>query len=336
MTQRGTFQKYFTQTEIKTFLDQVLDEEAIPVAPGVLYVFRDKDAEQRFLVDRSRRRRPPLRAPTPRPRLPTTREPRERRDRAAEREAAWREPLERLWTLWLNLGRPPEKSEIGEDLLALTEGFGSPAKALRFLESRRDPAELEQAARARRDDLLVYLALQQFERRRPYRHLERGLQQNIKHFFGDYAAARTEASEWLFRIADIGALEDSCRAAAEQGLGWLDSGRSLQLHAGLVERPPVLRLYVGCAAVLYGDYHQADLVKIHIASGKVSLMRYDDFEGQALPRLVERVKIRLRDLDIDYFAYGEVYEPPFFYCKSRYINEEFERYPEQLAFDQVV
>jgi DNA phosphorothioation-associated putative methyltransferase len=337
MTQRGTFQKYFTQTEIKTFLDQVLDEEAIPVAPGVLYVFRDKDAEQRFLVDRSRRRRPSLRAPTPRPRLPTTREPRERRDRAAEREAAWREPLERLWTLWLNLGRPPEKSEIGEDLLALTEGFGSLPKALRFLESRRDPAELEQAVRARRDDLLVYLALQQFERRRPYRRLERDLQQDIKHFFGDYAAARTEASEWLFRIADIGALEDACRAAAEQGLGWLDPGRSLQLHAGLVERlPPVLRLYVGCAAVLYGDYHQADLVKIHIASGKVSLMRYDDFEGQALPRLVERVKIRLRDLDIDYFAYGEVYEPPFLYRKSRYINEEFERYPEQLAFDQAL
>ncbi|MTW19727.1 DNA phosphorothioation-associated putative methyltransferase [Allochromatium palmeri] len=337
MTKRGTFQKYFTPSEIKTFLDQALDEEAIPVAPGVLYVFRDKDAEQRFLVDRSRRRRQPLRAPSPRLREPVSREPRARRDRAAEREAAWREPLERLWALWLSLGRPPEKSEVGEDLLALTEGFGSLAKARRFLESRRDPAELEQAARARRDDLLVYLALQQFERRRPYRHLERGLQQDIKHFFGDYAAARAEASEWLFRIADIGALEDACRAAAEQGLGGLDPGRSLQLHASLVERlPPVLRLYVGCAAVLYGDYHQADLVKIHIASGKVSLMRYDDFAGQALPRLIERVKIRLRDLDIDYFAYGEAYEPPFLYRKSRYINEEFEHYPEQLAFDQAL
>lgn len=337
MTQRGTFQKYFTQSEIKTFLNQVLDEEAIAVAPGVLYVFRDKDAEQRFLVDRYRRRRQPLRAPTPRPRIPSEREPRPRRDRAAELEAAWREPLERLWTLRLSLGRPPEKSEVGEDLLALTEGFGSLNKALRFLESRRDPAELEQAARARRDDLLVYLALQQFERRRAYSHLERSLQQDIKHFFGDYAAARAEAAEQLFRIADIGAIEDACRTAAEQGLGWLDPGRSLQLHASLVERlPPLLRIYVGAAAVLYGDCQYADLVKIHIASGKVSLMRYDDFEGQALPRLIERVKIRLRDLDIDYFAYGEDYEPPFLYRKSRTINEEFERYPEQLAFDQAL
>jgi len=120
-------------------------------------------------------------------------------------------------------------------------------------------------------------------------------------------------------------------------MGWLDPGRSLQLHASLVERlPPLLRIYVGAAAVLYGDCRHADLLKIHIASGKVSLMRYDDFEGQALPRLIERVKIRLRDLDIDYFAYGEDYEPPFLYRKSRYINEEFERYPEQLAFDQAL
>jgi hypothetical protein len=50
MTTRGTFQKYFTQPGIKAFLEQVLDEEPIPVAPGVLYLFRDKDSEQRFLM----------------------------------------------------------------------------------------------------------------------------------------------------------------------------------------------------------------------------------------------------------------------------------------------
>lgn len=59
---------------------------------------------------------------------------------------------------------------------------------------------------------------------------------------------------------------------------------------------------MGCAAVLYGDYRNADLVKVHIGSGKVSLMRYDDFEGKALPRMVERVKIKLREQDIDYFG----------------------------------
>lgn len=57
LTRRGTFQKYYTQAEIKAFIQAALDEEPIPVAPGVLYVFRDKDAEQRFLLERYRSRR---------------------------------------------------------------------------------------------------------------------------------------------------------------------------------------------------------------------------------------------------------------------------------------
>ncbi|WP_342450221.1 DNA phosphorothioation-associated putative methyltransferase [Thiorhodococcus minor] len=335
MTQRGTFQKYYTQAEIKAFVEQVLDEEAIPVAPGVLYVFRDKDVEQRFLVDRYRTRRNRLREPTARPpeRVVRARVVRERRDRAAEKHAAYREPLERLWELWLRLGRKPDKSEV-EDLVVLTEGFGSLPKALRFLEGRYGTDAIEQAAAARVADLEVYFALQFFEWRKPYSHLERGLQRDIKAFFGDYATAKAQSTELLFRIADIAAIEDACREAAEHGLGWLEPGQSLQLHVSLVEQlPPLLRIYVGCAAVLYGDYRNADLVKIHIASGKVSLMRYDDFEGRPLPRLIERVKIKLRDLDIDYFAYGEEYAPPFLFDKSRYINEEFPSYPVQLAFE---
>jgi len=333
MTQRGTFQKYFSQSEIKAFLEQVLDEEAIPVAPGVLYVFRDKDAEQRFLVDRYRSKSNRLREPSPRPHQ---REQRVRPDRGAERYGAYREPLDRLWDLWLTLGRKPDKSEV-EDLVVLTEGFGSLPRALRFLEERRDLAEIERAASLRVADLEVYFALNQFERRKPYGHLERGLQQDVKHFFGDYAAAMARGMALLFQIANLAAIDQACTDAAERGLGWLEPGQSLQLHVSLVEQlPALLRVYVGCAAVLYGDYRNADLVKIHTRSGKVSLMRFDDFEGQALPRMVERVKIKLREQGIDYFAYGEDYEPPFLYHKSRYINEEFPNYPEQVAFEQAI
>jgi DNA phosphorothioation-associated putative methyltransferase len=337
MTQRGTFQKYYGQGEIKAFLEQVLDSEAIPVAPGVLYCFRDKDAEQRFLVERYRSRRNRLREPSVRVR---ERAERPRRDRAAERYAVYREPLDRLWEQWLTLGRKPEASEVA-DLPLLIEGFGSLPKALRFLAERREASgeaeAIARAAEARTADLEVYFALDQFARRKPYRHLERGLQQDIKVFFGDHAAAQARSRELLFRVADSDALDAACRAAAEHGLGHLDPGQSLQLHVGLVEQlPALLRVYVGCAAVLYGDWRHADLIKIHIGSGKVSLMRYDDFEGQPLPRMVERVKIKLREQDIDFFAYGEDYEPPFLYHKSRYINEEFPNYPEQAAFDRAL
>ena len=333
LTQRGTFQKYYTQAEIKAFIQAALDEEPIPVAPGVLYVFRDQEVEQRFLVDRYRNRRNLLRYPAAPVRERAT--PR-RRDRSAEKYEAYRAPLDHLWERWVALGRPPDPAEV-EDLVTLTEGFGNLGRALRFIGERHDADAIQRSRQARIADLQVYFALSQFEHRRPYKHLEPWLQRDLKAFFGDYAGAQTAARALLFGIADVEAIALACRYAAERGLGWLEEGRSLQLHSSLVEQlPPLLRVYVGCAAVLYGDYRHADLVKIHIGSGKVSLMRHDDFAGQPLPRMIERVKIKLREQDIDYFAYGEGYEPPFLYHKSRTINEEFPYYPEQVAFEEVL
>src|SRR5690606_16151746 len=42
VTSWGTFQKYYRQQELKAFIEDSLGEEAIAVAPGVFFVFRDK------------------------------------------------------------------------------------------------------------------------------------------------------------------------------------------------------------------------------------------------------------------------------------------------------
>src|SRR5262249_43155643 len=154
-------------------------------------------------------------------------------------------------------------------------------------------------------------------------------------FFGQYSTAQLYAREQLFKVANTEKINAACMSAAEQGLGWLMEGHSLQLHASLVERlPTILRIYIACGAVLYGDVQTTDLIKIHIASGKLTLMKFDDFEGRPLPRLVERIKLNLRSQDINIFQYPEELDRPYLYLKSRYINEEFSRYAEQLAFDQ--
>lgn len=333
LTNRRTFQKYYTQAELKQFIEETLGEDAIAVAPGIFYVFQDKDAEQRFLIERFQSRRNVLRVPW----RPAAGTESLRRDRAAEKYAKYGQILEALWTQWLSLGREPDKTEV-TNLLELIEGFGSLGRALRFLTNLKDISLIEHARQARAQDFEVYLALNLFERRKPYRHLDPKLQKDIKAFFGNYSMAQQAARDLLFGIADPRKIDEACTKAAEDGLGWYLPSESLQLHTSLVERlPPLLRVYVGCTSVLYGDYRAADLVKIHIRSGKVTLQKYDDFDNQPLPRMVERTKIKLREQDVDFYLYDkEEYIPPFLYFKSRYINEEFLNYPEQIEFEQTL
>jgi hypothetical protein len=187
----------------------------------------------------------------------------------------------------------------------------------------------------RRDDILVMLALHFFERRRRFAQLERRLQTDVKEFFGSYQLAEAKAHQLLFSVREPQVIQAACEQAAAKGLGWLDPGESLQLHTSLVGRLPApLRVYIGCATALAGDLKSYDLVKAHIRSGKVTLMSFDDFAGKPLPALQSRIKVRLRDQDFDVFNYGDPYPPTVLYYKSRFINEEFPQYAEQLAFEE--
>lgn len=59
--------------------------------------------------------------------------------------------------------------------------------------------------------------------------------------------------------------------------GKIEGDHSWTIHIDYVNQlPPVLRTYIGCATQLYGDLYYVDMIKIHMQSNKVSLMRYDD------------------------------------------------------------
>lgn len=334
LTSRATFQRYYSQSELRAYLTETLREYPISIAPGIFFVFKDKEAEQAFQAGRQRgtlRTRPLVRPP----RVETIRErPRRSLAPTPDRYETNRALLTPLWALWLDLGREPDATEV-PNLQAIEEALGSLKKALRLVYGRNNVADLERARAQRVDDLKVYLALQQFQRRKPYKTLETRLQKDIRSFFGDYRSAEQHAKHLLIQVAQPEVLQECCEVAFEQGLGWLEPSQSLQLHTSLVPRlPAALRVYVGCAAVLYGDVTEADLVKIHIRSGKVSFMKYEEFLGCAIPRMTERAKISLRTLDFQLFNYGKDYPSPLLYLKSRYINEELPHYAEQLAFDE--
>lgn len=328
-TSRNTFQKYYTQSELRDYLSSVLDKEPVAVGPGVFFVFKDEAEEQRFFAQRVRNRggldRLISRLPKP--------------TRAEQEQAFYnthRELLDYVWETWLALGRKPELDEI-ERRADIETTFGSLGKALRFLDRFHGTEAVTAAFRSRKEDLTVYFALQQFEQRKTSTALSEELRRDIRTFFGSYQNAQAEARPLLFSAGNRELVRQLCREAANHGLGWLEKDRALYLHTTLVERlPAVLRVYVGCASYLYGDVTSADVIKIHSDSAKITLLSFDDFAGKPLPRLLERIKIRFRDQDSERFTYGEVYPPPYVYQKSRFITIDFPHYAEQVAFEQAL
>lgn len=353
LTRRNTFQRYYTQAELRQYIESTLCTGAIALAPGVFLVFKDQDAEQRFQIGRSRTRIRFLRSPVLKlPRLskppkepkirrpkaqppPNLKPPKEPKPRKLDPWELCSVEFDKLCCRWADLGREPALDEF-EYHQELETAFGSLGRALKAAWDRMDHEAMEAARAQCIEDILVYLALQRFTRRKPYRQLDITLQRDVRAFWGDYTSAVAAADGLMTEASTPDAIAQAAQRAAEKGLGWLIDGKSLQLHSSLVGRlPAVLRVYVGCAAVLYGDIAMADLVKIHLASGKVTMMRYDDFGGP-LPKLIERVKVNLRTQDVRVFTYGPEteFEPLILYLKTRYMNEEMAGYAEQIEVDR--
>jgi DNA phosphorothioation-associated putative methyltransferase len=337
-TSRKTFQKYFTQSELKDYLEHALGQQVFMVGPGIALIFADKDLEQQFNARRFRRNDFTERLLAARIlRTKTDRPARVRVQRTTNLERQFTESravLDKLWMLSLDLGRLPEPVEV-EFINELLERTRSYSRALRLIQTHFDASLLEIASKERANELLLYLASMQFEKRPAYKKLEARIQRDIKYFFNDYKAAQAAAMQLLISAADPTELLAACDEASEQGLGWRDTNKSLQFHVDLLERLPViLRAYVNCGLILWEETGAVQLIKIHIGSGKLTLLEFNDFTESPLPLLVKRIKINIRIQEVDVFEYGsDEYPFAILYRKCRYLHEEMSGYAEQLLFD---
>ena len=52
LTGSGTFQKFFSQDELREWIESTLGVQAVAAAPGVFYVFREESVAQAFLAEK--------------------------------------------------------------------------------------------------------------------------------------------------------------------------------------------------------------------------------------------------------------------------------------------
>jgi DNA phosphorothioation-associated putative methyltransferase len=156
------------------------------------------------------------------------------------------------------------------------------AQAVELFIEKYGEVPLKEARKRRKEDLQIYLISGEFKRRRPpIGALSASLRHDVKTFFGSYAAACEQSRKLLFQAGDPNELED-----AMEGLdfGWFDGAEGhFTIHRSLLDRlPPVMRAYVECGSQLYGNPREADLIKLHLRSRKLTLLNFDDFEFESV------------------------------------------------------
>ncbi len=302
VTSIGTFQKYYSQTELRDYIQETLGADALPAAPGVFYVFRDQTLKSQFLSERVRRS-----IPAPRKRI------------AEVHFEQAKHLLEPLIESILVLGRLPEPDEF--DLAdQIVESCGSLKRAFTLIKKVTGEEDWESIHSARTDDLLVYLALSNFGRRAKFSQLSTRMKRDVKSFFGTYKLACEQADALLFLAGNSDAINEAC---LNSKVGRLTSN-ALWLHKEAVPSlVPLLRVYEGCARAYIGAVDDMNIVKLHRYSGKLSYMSCDSFDEDAHPPLTATVKVALRTLRLDYYEYAAAQNPLLLDLKESMVPTDY-------------
>lgn len=213
-------------------------------------------------------------------------------------------------------GRIPHGDEMdGAD--RIIKVFGSIRTAFRVVVTATDKEHWEEIKRERRQDLMVYLALAQFDERVRFGRLPQSLQRDIRAFFGTYKRACTAADELLFLLGKQGVVDSACECSTV-GKG---TPTAFYVHeSALSELSPVLRLYEGCASGMMGRVEGANIIKLHRSEPKVSYLAYPDFETRAHPALAWSMIVHLQTFQVKARDYTSRRNRPILHRKELFVS----------------
>lgn len=325
VTARGTFQKYFAQQELRDFIVRILGEAPVGIAPGVCVVFRDKELEQEVLFKRQARglSRPIGWRIPDRPRRQVT-----TRLGLSERI---RTELEALWGAIEDRGRTLDLEEVPEQIRQrLRAANVSLARATDMCLSTPSAREnLAVVTAARREDVLIHLALMLFPGSPRYATLARSIQRDVRAFFGSHAAALQEANTLLFSVGNPEIIRNAVAASVEAGLGGMHDSETFRFFAPALNRlRPELRVLVGCAGMLRGGVVGVDFIDIKLDARRISFISCVDSTSR-LPVYSERTRLDLGRLKIS----SDFPEDKLLYLKGRFLPRDTSGIEEQRAFD---
>ena len=313
VTGADTFQKFFTQAEARSYIDELLEVQSIPIGPGVFVAFTDEAAEQQWLDNRAALRRRVRR-------LRRIVEPRKTlRDRAYEQHRDILRPLEEFLA---ERGRLPTDDEHPWTQ-PIMDMLGSLPRAFQVLRHVAEHPWWDDAAEDRRQELLVRFALARLRKRPRFTALPLGVQHDVRALFGSYKAACEQADSLLFSIGD----HDALRRAANASTIGKRTPDAIYVHIDASDLLPTeLRIFLGAADTLIGTVPDATLAKVHLDKPRVSYLVYPDFDIDPHPALAESWVVDFRELDVRPHDYRSRENPPVLHRKELFVASDHPRY----------
>ncbi|MFB2898745.1 DNA phosphorothioation-associated putative methyltransferase [Aerosakkonemataceae cyanobacterium BLCC-F50] len=313
VTRRNTFQKYYQQEELKVYIDQVLEVDSIPIALGIYFVFRDPIQAENFRASRCRSR-----LSTPRVKY------------LDKRFEDYQELLQPLMTFFTERGRLPLPGEFPQEAELKAE-FGRISRAFQVILQATDQQEWDMITEKRYSDLLLYLALQNFNESHKFKDVPPVIQKDIKGFFGSYRNAKEAAEGMLFSLGNLSIINKCCEASQ------IGSKRANALYVHVSALPELdyrLRIYEGCASRTIGRMDGATLIKFHTKQPKISYLFYPHFDTEPHPALHTSMHIDLRDLHVSYRDYSEANDPPLWHRKETVLTPDYPGYEKFAKLSQ--
>lgn len=301
-TRRNTFQKFYTQQELREWIDQSLGVASVAAAPGIFFAFRDASRRETYLASRYRRRRvaPKLR----------------KSDVLFEEH---RPLLEPLMTFVTAHGRLPAGWELVQ-ASEINSALGSLRRAFSIIRRVTGSEQWDRIRLERYQELLIYFALDRFKGRPRYGDLPGDLQLDVREFFSTYKEACQQADRLLFSSGNMEMIDEAAQKAMVGKL----TGNALYLHVSAIDDlSPLLRVYEGCARAYIGHVEGANLIKLHRHDPKVSYLSYPDFDRDPHPSLKGSLVVPLQSLEVRYRDYSEAENPPILHRKEEFVPGEY-------------
>lgn len=312
LTGTKTFQKLYTQAEFREYVAEVLGARAHVAGLGTVYVFADEEAESRYLANRAFTRRLEYRA-----------------DLIEEfRKSA---VAKRFVKLTNKLGRVPLAEEF-KDFPKFADAFGSPQRIERLVLRTINREAFEGSRAQRREDIVTYLAMLRLQgiKAPPPSVLPASVRSDVRAIWPSYAAAITEATEFLFQIGRPEAVKAACSTA---GVGKLLPGDFYIHRSAEDELPALLRLVLSAARNVVGSV-EYDIAKIALDGRAVSFLAYESFDEDAHPALQRSLRVYLPRASYGIREYSGYGSPPILHRKETLVARSYPHFEKFLALTE--